>query len=323
MSFESLRACRISLSQTTTDPPIAMNDVLVETVSGQISAGLRQSLISSSLDKPWNGFYVKEHGATDFETHEVILLKHIVCLQFDAPAKLSWNGEGKFVSKTIQPGRISVYPANQLHSGSYKHEGKHVAVLIDPEFLAAALDNGTKPDGLRLRWEHGIDSPPLRELVLLLLAEATRSPSDNGHYATAIARLLCIHLVQHHAIVRKESIKRGGLSPTRLRRVLEYIDERVGEEMTLDALAHVAGLSVFHFSRVFRQSTGQSPFQYVTEARVRHAKKLLLQPFARIGDIALDCGFCDQAHLNRHFKRLVGMTPAAYVRSLGHRNNPR
>lgn len=300
-----------------------MNDVLVETVSGRIGPGLRQGLIRSSLDKPWNGFLIKEHGATDFETHQVMLLKHLVVLQLSTSAQLQWNGEGKFVSKAIQPGQISVYPANQLHSASYKHSGKHVAVLIEPEFLAAALDNGSKPESLRLRWEHGIDSPPLRELVLLLQAEAGRHPSDNGHYATAIARLLCIHLVQHHAIVRKETIKRGGLSPTRLRRVLEYIDERVGEEMTLDALARVAGLSVFHFSRVFRQSTGRSPFQYVTEARVRHAKKLLLQPFARIGDIALDCGFCDQAHLTRHFKRVVGMTPAAYVRSLGHRNNPR
>lgn len=300
-----------------------MNDVLVETVSGRIGPGLRHGLIRSSLSKPWSGFLVKEHGATEFETHQVMLLKHLVVLQLSAPAHVQWNGDGKFVSKTIQPGQISVYPANQLHSASYKHAGRHVAVLIDPEFLAAALENGTKPEALRLRWEHGINSSPLRELVMLLRAEAGRQPADNGHYATAIARLLCLHLVQHHAIVRKEVVKRGGLSPTRLRRVLEFIDERVGEELTLDALARVAGLSVFHFSRVFRQSTGQSPFQYVTEARVRHAKKLLLQPFARIGDIALDCGFCDQAHLTRHFKRLVGMTPAAYVRSLGHRNSSR
>jgi AraC family transcriptional regulator len=160
----------------------------------------------------------------------------------------------------------------------------------------------------------------LRELGLLLRDEARRLHTENPNYPVTIARLMAMHLVQHHAVRKTASARRGGLSPTRFSRVKELIQLRLGENLTLDEMARTAGLSVFHFSRVFRQTTGMSPFQYVTTCRINHAKQLLLHPFARIGDVALECGFCDQAHLTRQFKRFVGITPAAYVRSLGHRH---
>ena len=297
-----------------------MDNVLLETISGRIHPGLAEPPILSSRGKPWNGFHVKEHGPTEAEVHEVMLLKHVICLQISKPAEIKWQGDGRFVNKSIEPGQISIYPANKLHSGAFRHAGGHIAVFLEPEFLAQAMDKGVATGQVELRWEHGVDSPALRELVLLLHAEARQSNAPDGHYATAIARLIAIHLVQHSSVKVTGSAKQGGLSPTRMRKVMDYIEQRVGEQLSLSELAAAAGLSVFHFSRVFRQSTGMSPFQYVMKCRIGQAKKLLLEPDARIGDIALECGFCDQAHLTRHFKRLAGVTPAVFVRSLGHRN---
>jgi len=193
-------------------------------------------------------------------------------------------------------------------------------LLLEPEFLANALDNGTQPSDLSLRWEMGADAPALRELLLLLRNETVRSAAGDAHYATTIAKLIAIHLVQHYSEQRDDPARRGGLSPTRLRKVVSVIEERLDGELSLDELAQAAGLSVFHFSRVFRQSTGMSPFQYVTKARVERARTLLLEPGMRIGEVALECGFCDQAHLTRHFKRVTGVTPAVFVRSVGYRS---
>ncbi len=297
-----------------------MDDLLVETLSGRISAGLAGPPVTTSRGKPWNGFFVKVNGPTDVEAQQVMLLKHAIYLQLESDAQFEWTGDGRFVSKSIEPGQIIVCPANRLYSATLRHRGSHLVAFIEPEFLAGAMDNGVAAERLPLRWEHGIDSPPLRELLLLLHAEVTRQGNSDGHYATAIARLIALHLVKHHSSPMIASNKRGGLSPTKLRKVATLVEQRMGSEMSLEELATAAGLSVFHFARVFRQSTGMSPFQYVLKRRIERARELLLEPHARIGDIALECGFCDQAHLTRHFKRITGSTPAAFKRSIGHRN---
>ncbi len=82
--------------------------------------------------------------------------------------------------------------------------------------------------------------------------------------------------------------------------------------MTLQALARFAGLSAFHLCRVFREAVGMAPHAYQTQVRVRRAKALLRAGLP-ITQAAVEAGFYDQAHLTRHFKRIVGLTPGRYV----------
>lgn len=291
-----------------------MNDVLMEVSSGRIRPGAATHLISSSRSKPWNGFFVRESGPVDLHEEGIILLKHAVCLQLKAPAHLEWRADGEYLSKVIEPGRVSICPANKLHSSSFRHNGLHLLVLFEPSFVTTVLENSPLNEPFELSWEFGIESPILRELILQLHAEAITAGSGDSHYAEAIARLLVIHLVRHHSTSPSRPSKRGGLSPVRLKKVVDFIENSVAEEITLQTLAAAVGLSVFHFCRSFRQSTGMSPFQYILKHRVNRARSLLLTPESRIHDVALECGFCDQAHFTRHFKRETGMTPAAFAR---------
>jgi AraC family transcriptional regulator len=98
---------------------------------------------------------------------------------------------------------------------------------------------------------------------------------------------------------------------TKLLRALDYIHDNLANELSLQELAGVAGVSVYHFVVVFRQATGISPHQYVIHQRVEKAKSLLRRSDLSIGEIALQVGFYDSSHLNRHFKRLTGITPRA------------
>jgi AraC-like DNA-binding protein len=102
-----------------------------------------------------------------------------------------------------------------------------------------------------------------------------------------------------------------GLSPGAKRRVLEYMDAHFDEQLTLETLARVAGLSLHHFARAFRQSTGEPPHQYLLRRRIERATELLKQPELRLSEIALAVGFSDHSHFARHFRRLVGVTPGA------------
>jgi transcriptional regulator of acetoin/glycerol metabolism len=104
----------------------------------------------------------------------------------------------------------------------------------------------------------------------------------------------------------------GGLSPGAMRRVREYVEVHLGESIDLSMLAGVAGLSVHHFARQFKQSAGLTPHVYLTQKRVEHAKEMLVQTDLSLAEIAFAVGFFDQGHLARHFRHMLGTTPREF-----------
>jgi AraC family transcriptional regulator len=107
----------------------------------------------------------------------------------------------------------------------------------------------------------------------------------------------------------------GELAAHRFVRVLDYIEHHLGDAISLEDLARVAGVSRFHFARQFRTRTGESPMGYLMRTRVERAKTRLRDPRIRVIDIATELGFADQSHFARTFRRLVGMPPSAYARA--------
>lgn len=106
-----------------------------------------------------------------------------------------------------------------------------------------------------------------------------------------------------------------GLSPIQLNAVLTYIEAHLGEPLGISALATQANLSVYHFCRLFKRTTGVSPYQYILSQRVERAKALLPDANLSLATVALSCGFASQSHLTRHFRRATGSTPRAYRES--------
>ncbi|MFC4310816.1 helix-turn-helix domain-containing protein [Steroidobacter flavus] len=105
-----------------------------------------------------------------------------------------------------------------------------------------------------------------------------------------------------------------GLSRRALNRAHSYMAENLGERFTLDDLARQAGVSRFHFARLFRVSTGDSPMAYLLKSRIERAKQMLLQDDRPVCEIAAALGFCDQSHLTRTFRRMTGLTPREFAR---------
>jgi transcriptional regulator of acetoin/glycerol metabolism len=104
----------------------------------------------------------------------------------------------------------------------------------------------------------------------------------------------------------------GGLSPGAMRRVREYVEVHLGENIDLLMLAGVAGLSVHHFARQFKQSAGVTPHIYLTQKRVERAQEMLVQTDLSLAEIAFAVGFFDQGHLARHFRHMLGTTPREF-----------
>ncbi|HZC85637.1 MAG TPA: helix-turn-helix domain-containing protein [Steroidobacteraceae bacterium] len=108
----------------------------------------------------------------------------------------------------------------------------------------------------------------------------------------------------------------SGLPRYKLRRVVAYIDARLGGPISLDDLANVAGVSRFHFHRQFRKSVGVTPREYVLRARIERAKGLLTESDLTVGEVSGAVGFADQSHFSNIFRRLTAMTPRSFRNSM-------
>jgi AraC-like DNA-binding protein len=109
---------------------------------------------------------------------------------------------------------------------------------------------------------------------------------------------------------------RGGLPPGAMRRVAEYVASHLGESIELAEMAGVAGLSVYHFARAFKQTAGVTPHSYLVQRRVEQAQQMLARTDLSLAEIALATGFSDQSHFARHFRQMIGLTPGQFRWSL-------
>jgi AraC family transcriptional regulator len=109
---------------------------------------------------------------------------------------------------------------------------------------------------------------------------------------------------------------RGGLAGWQQRRVAEYIEAHVADDISLSQLAELARLSPYHFARAFKQSFGVPPHRYHTARRVEHAKALLAQPDRSVTEIGLQVGFSETSSFSAAFRRLTGNTPTQFRRDL-------
>jgi len=105
---------------------------------------------------------------------------------------------------------------------------------------------------------------------------------------------------------------RGGLGPARLRTITELVHGKMEDELSLLEMAQAVDLSPAHFSRMFRNSTGETPHQFVLRNRIERAKEMLRAPEARVLDVAVACGFKTQQHFARVFRHLCGTSPREY-----------
>ena len=148
-------------------------------------------------------------------------------------------------------------------------------------------------------WWRVLTTPPLCG------SRGWRSPGDVAIHSRPRISLL-------HSIPVEEPAppNRGGLSPARAHRICEYINSNLSQNISLEVLAELAGLSIHHFARAFKQTVGVPPHCYVLQRRIEHAQHMLRNTELPLSEIALSAGFSDQSHLARHFRRMTGVSPS-------------
>jgi AraC-like DNA-binding protein len=212
---------------------------------------------------------------------------------------------------------------NQVISGA--NRAARAALLLDDQALRAGVRLWSlfEPDRALFRRRDGTDIPT--RLVISGSEEvwpALATPPERGSSAWSHVTNLALHTrPRSDALASVRSLTaapqaRGGLPPAAMRRVSEYVEAHLNDSIELVELSAVAGLSIFHFARQFKQSAGVTPHHYLVRRRVERARELLADTDLSLSAIAFATGFSDQSHLTRHFRQIVGITPGQFRWSL-------
>lgn len=223
--------------------------------------------------------------------------------------------DGRWKRETLGPGATSLLTrAQQVYWNwhepidvTHVYLSGDLVINVASEIMDCAVSRVTLEDILR------VDDPIMTNAAAAISFEARTRGLGGALYVDSVARGLVIHLLRRYSSVRlKETRRSGSLSPQQERRILEFIDASLDQSLDLKLMAEALDMTPCLFARQFRRSLGTPPYAFVKARRLEKARHLLATTALPIKAIAVDCGFCDQAHLTRMFSAEFGKTPAVF-----------
>lgn len=211
-------------------------------------------------------------------------------------------------------GRVVVVNPGDVHDGESVVRGEswqRRICYLDPQlFSEVAAEDGLP--GAPLFLTSVLDDPDLAA-GMLAFHRAAEIPGQTALQRDTQLRGLISRLIRRHAVTRPDG-RPAAEEPAAVRRVRAYLDANAAEDISLADLGAMVGLSPLYLARAFRKAVGVPPHAYQILRRVEAATALLRQGGAP-ADIALACGFSDQSHMTRQFRRAHGVTPGAFRRA--------
>jgi AraC family transcriptional regulator len=191
---------------------------------------------------------------------------------------------------------------------------ENIQLNLEPKLLNYDRPKSANLNCVELIPQSSIEDPLIYRLSLNIKKQLEFFSVKSKLYVDSAATFLVVYLLRNNIFTKlKQNNYTEGLSFLQLRKVLDYIQNHLHETISLDSLAMSLDLSIYYFCRLFKKSTGLSPYQYVIRCRVERAKELLQESDLNLAEIATNCGFFDQSHFNRHFKNWTGVTPKQFL----------
>ena len=222
------------------------------------------------------------------------------------------SGTDAFVK--VRDPQVSIIPALQPHTVNWTRESELIAFFVSPALLEAAAESAARGAGITIAENYAATDPVIRHLGTDLYEELTNGYGREKLYLESIALFLVTRLLSTYATVRTSNDVRGSLLKAKLRRATEFMHDQFHEDISVSDIAAEVHISPFHFTRMFKQSTGRTPYQYLTSVRIDHAKQLLTETNSPIVEIGMAVGYESQSHFTTVFRTIVGVTPGAYRR---------
>ncbi|MDX2211652.1 MAG: AraC family transcriptional regulator [Oculatellaceae cyanobacterium bins.114] len=275
----------------------------------------------------WNGVHLELHQQPTFATGEHHHTMHVLACGLvglssrNAPGMRSLDGKRSRERRGSKD--IAIIPSGIMHSCSWDDPAQFMVLALEPSLLRQVGQDWVNPDQIELLPQFMSEPDAFIQGLFCALKEEAEMGGMGGYLLIdSLKTALAIHLLRHYCATRpKLSNYPNGLSQATLTLVKEYIHVHLHQDLKLDKIAAIAQLSPYHFLRLFKQSMGVTPHQYIVQCRLNQAKYLLQYSNLSIVEIATQTGFCDQSHLTRSFKRLIGVTPKQLLQFRSDSNN--
>jgi AraC family transcriptional regulator len=267
----------------------------------------------SSASQRWEGFLLERHVTHGFEVpehnHSAILLS----MQLDASLRLQWKSESGGRTAVIDAGSLTLHGSGgcdgSVWHGAYNRalfelDSTHLENITEGRFAGARVE-------ISERWT--FKDPRLENLLKVLHDELRQGAPAGRIFGEQVGNAIAMLLAKQYSVVSPGIYGSGGRIPTpRLRKVFDYVEAHLQEDIHLADLARTAAMSPYYFARLFKNSTGVSPHQYLAKRRIERAKELLHNSEMSVFEIGMQVGYLDPKHFRTLFRREAGVSPSDY-----------
>lgn len=246
-----------------------------------------------------------EIGATQFT----------VAIHEGTPFQMEWRlpEMRETERRRIVSGDLHINPGDRPIFQRWSSSPRILVIAMEQAFVQQIVGEAFDGKELELRTQIGIRDPVIEGMAAAWRRELVERGAGGRLYAEGLGSALAVHVFRAYGdrLSRSPPVI-GGLGALRLRRVVDYIEAHVADDISLRDLAAMAGLSTHHFGEAFKASTGTSPHRYLIERRILRAKELLIGAEQSIAEIAISVGFASHSHFTDNFRRLTGTTPSRF-----------
>ena len=259
----------------------------------------------------WDGIMILHHYVLPGEVPENSYNSHELNITLAGKLEVEKKSSiGKSIKQISEPGNICITPSGQPFKASWTEKIENLAIALQPALIQKiALENNFSNsfDFLESFKENDF---LVQQIGLTLINEINSAGKINKLYIDSLKQSLVIHILKNYTNA-KFAVKneKGGLAGYRLKRVEEFINDNLENDITLAEIAEIADLSQYHFSREFRKSTGTTPQRYLMKKRIERAKELLTDRDLPIVEVSLQTGFKNQSHFSTIFRKFTNLTP--------------
>ncbi len=276
-------------------------------------------LTVDSASQNWKDVRIRGYHYASLDVPIPSMRDYMIVVYRDGLTPMNRKCSGPWRQEQVGPGCVSLltHSADSHWHWTVPIEVQHL--YISPDRLAEIASDIYERDikCVELRDVLRADDHVLIGAMSALMQELRSGGLGGTLYVEAVTNQVCVHLLRNYAgELREAQIAKSGLSPTQARRVREFMETNLDRNLSLADIAQVANISVFHLIRQFNETFGCPPYVYLMHRRLERAREMIASGDIALKCVAASCGFSDQSHMTRLFRREFKITPGEYRRNV-------
>ena len=283
-------------------------------IPDQLPTWVPGRLTVRSPDEGWQGVSVRGYRYDGSDVEVPPMRDYMIVAYRRGMTPMRRRFDSRWSEVSLGPGDVSLLTRAAPSHWVWPQDIEVVHVYLTADELAATCQQmcGREARDIELHDTLQANDPAMHRTAMALAAEAARGGTGSSLLIESLACQLSIYILRRHAEVQFREAPAGGLSALQRQLVDDYVNAHLDENISLNDLAGALALSRYHFARGFREAMGMTPHEFVLRRRVARAQALLRRTRTPLHEIAAMCGFADQSHMTRVFKKQLGMTPGKY-----------